>query len=119
MNEDIKGSDHTNRPFTFEYGDMPNSAPQHLLKQTVQIGVRRRGEEVGRRALPHSFALQLIGSFQVLPQQIVLCENADDVIAIEHHKSTHVLVEKGLSCLAHGCVLTDAINTVAFEPNYV
>jgi hypothetical protein len=35
MNEDIKGSDHANRPFTFEYGDMPNSAPQHLLKQTV------------------------------------------------------------------------------------
>ena len=68
MNKDVKGSDHANRPCTFEDGDVPNSAPQHLRKQTVQIGVGRCGEEVGRRALTYSFALELTGSFQVLPQ---------------------------------------------------
>ena len=68
MNKDVKGSDHPNRPFTFEDGDVPNSAPQHLRKQTVQIGVGRCGEEVGRRALTYSFVFELIRSFQVLSQ---------------------------------------------------
>ena len=68
MNKDVKGSDHPYRPCPFEDGDVPNSAPQHLRKQSVQIDVGRCGEEVGRRALTYSFVFELIRSFQVLSQ---------------------------------------------------